>query len=412
MSVEGGVRSTRFGALFRLGVETASCALRLGKGAAQRRLSPFESLLESLGLKAAELASGQGDTLRARVGAAAVRAFGEEAKPWFELGWFAAEILPAALKAKPWWEGASPAEPTPTALEAAWRFLDQCRAVAPNDLAPLEEIRGFCEAIAGGWAFETCDLTEYPKLVAEAFALGAEQRAAPSAKRARPRSFETAKLQELLEMVALRYLLGAIASLRKSGGTSALFDGALDGTGHYADSDESESWFIVGWSPAGLVGLAFHKYAGALEVRRSLAKRDPMRLLTNLPEELEPVADTIIDYQDRLFTAGCWVQGSNARGRGHLSRSEHDHDGGEHFRAFAASPEEVLFKKPGWARYFGVSKEQAEVARTLAARAVREGGSVRRAEVTTLLGDIPWARRERLAAALAAIGLKVHRIGK
>ncbi|NUP13194.1 MAG: ankyrin repeat domain-containing protein [Polyangiaceae bacterium] len=399
----------RYRDLWRLGLHFASLARGSRTKLKPAAIEPVRDVLEPLGvrLNVGKLATEEGrDATRTTISAAVARVHGSDAAPIFSLAWAAADV-------RPWTEvepGIVPDQIPPIGRDtsaAAQRFLTESAGLEEPVRSELAELRGWCEAVVSGWA-RSCELAEFGQLVAEVFKReDAAEAADPDADT--PSSLQTATPGHVVEMIVLHHLVCSIAALRL--GPSSMFRGDIY-EGVHAHDDQSESHFIVGWNRHGIVGFGFHKYAAHEEIDTPEAERNPMRHLPGLPSALLPLAEQLSNQRGRWFTAGFYLTDTARR-----IEPGYSDDGSAAFKAFVGPPREALFKPPAsWAMLRSLLREQAELARLLAKRAMAGGGIIINEESDVLLdpswnaeGRVSFPLREdnleRVVAELAKVGL-------
>lgn len=265
------------------------------------------------------------------------------------------------------------------AREVASRFILESAELEGRERRDVAEIRGWCDAIAAGYARPPYDLSELARLVDEVYAKEGDGAASADADEDSPVTFRSATADHVVMMAVLHHIVSTISGLRYGG--ASVFRGGVK-QGIHAYDDESESHFIVGWNDAGVVGFAFHKYACEEERELEPDARDPMRWLRGLPPELEPLGNELSNQAGRFFTAGMWISRAGERHQDGVGGE----DGSSHFKALTSAPREALFKKPGyWAQLRSITTDQAELARTLAKRSVGGGGEIEIEESEILL---------------------------
>lgn len=396
--------------LWRLGLAMSAC-LR-GPGGPRARPKPaalngVKDVLETLGVRVAVSTLGDEQaraSTRVAIESAAARLYGAGAAPIASLGWLAGDLLR--------WAGVrrgscDPAlEPDRATAEAAQRFLHASESLAEPARSELEEVRGWCEAIVGGWvvnlrAKELCELID------EAF------RDAPQAEPVdpdadEPATLETATREHVIEMIVMHHIVCSVFAL--GGDPSSQFHGTVR-EGEHTFNDSSESHFIVGWNEHGVAGFAFHKYACHEEIDTPPEERVPMRHLPGLPEELRPLATQLSNRAQRWWTAGFYLTK-----RARSIEPGFDDDGSEHFKVLVGPAREALFQPPAqWMVLRSITSDQAELARTLAKRAMAGGGVLTPEEAAIALGldveTLPsWTEEgaERVLAELAKLGLTLQ----
>ncbi|MFO0554482.1 MAG: ankyrin repeat domain-containing protein [Polyangiaceae bacterium] len=348
------------------------------RGADKSRFSPkpdalaaFGRTLDKLGVR---IALAELSKLEPQARAKEIAKIRDGAGPIVSLGW-SAQLLSEYASLEPNERGPM----AEAARGEALRFTRESAELDPKTKRAVAELRGWCEAIAGGWAEDPYNLSELALLVDELYP-GGEQADSDADT---PVTFRTATVDHVVMMIVMHHIVSTISALRC--GPSSMFHGGVK-DGRHAFNDQSESHFIVGWNEYGVVGFAFHKYACEEELELEPAERKPMRWVPDVPPALLPLATELSNQAGRFFTAGMWISRDGKRNQDGAGGE----DGSNHFQALSSAPREALFKRPGhWAALRSITTDQAELARSLAKRAVAGGGELSREESEVLVERSP-----------------------
>lgn len=314
-------------------------------------LAAVQSALEPLGvrLNVAELAKEERrEGIRVDITSGAARIHGTDVAALFSLGWAAGDLVPFADVSLH--DDVPP--PTEQTIAAARRFLEESAPLTEPVRSELAEIRGWCEAVVRGWA-TSCDVRELGLQINEAFGEGCAEEA-PDPDVDLPSTVHTATPEHVVQMIAMHHIVCSICAMRMR--PSSMLRGSIT-EGIHAYNDQSESHFVIGWCPQGIVGFAFHKYAGHDEIDVPEEERDPMRLVPGLPEALQRLAIQLSNSAGRWFTSGFYVTPGARR----LEPGFED-DGSDHFKVLCEPARDALFKRRGdWARIRSITAEQGEL---------------------------------------------------
>ncbi len=295
--------------------------------------------------------------------------------------------------------------PSEQAVAAARSFQQMSEPLSEPAQSELEQLRGWCMAIEGGW-FWRLEWPEFQALIWEAFE---DPQASKVPEPLPATNFDDAPLSHVVHMARLY-------SIIRTMGSGMVWYGHNPAEGAYADVDQYVSIFVE-WNDHGIVGLASHREA----IRAGVAAA-ANRWLGDLPSELEQLLLQLTSRASAAhagthdYSAGFWIT-TNGR---FTSAATGYNNGAEHFECLATSEDLALRgaltpePKAGWFETIGISPEQGEVAVTLARRVTSGGGRITKDEARVMIED-PHGGSAHLMSSdaiawLATLGLRWPRI--